>query len=1459
MGRENPQCEPQNINQEIINQPGTGTLEPEKTTKQPGHGTQVPDVESWTNQPGMESRKLHKNDAVETPALPPPMNFQAMPVESSPTGPSVHGVTQRFARPPPRVQRETNVARCRITCVTCPNCADGSLTEKAGDVMSLMARGRRSRLPETAAQSISDMPQVAQQEDPDDEDLTSSDDDSSVSDPNWQNTVLFSVIQPAVTRFLSIPHVNLRRMQIASALHWATDSVVGEYPVSFRPADLVDDQLHARLVRHTMDLPPRHTQQLVLVDVEFHPPAPQHEFERIRLPIYALQFMTAIGFLRSMYLIPYCNYAQLPCFLWRNGIYWSIEDDAFHQLRNGDYVRIVVPPPNPPHQECHPRALASALHMGFHPDTLEMAENLIDENQLQAMPNPYRIILSSDAVPDPMEEVQNLLQLAVEVHQRDKSLMSDQVALADASLLDWECPRMQATLGHHNACGSKVVLGDGRGPKHSLESSYGVRDPAGPLLARKAIGPFDVHASSNYAVCPQVGGNWTCPRMQATLGQNNACRAMMLFLTTRCQPRHYGPASPEQLDFGTLASWSDCPRIQATLGNHDACLHGPSPCTMCGFPSLVGLCSRSQLLVQLAICFCCVSLIYHSRRSRSKEQSAFATLDDPQLPEVLRSKSRVTRASLLHSQEFWVALDEIKFYLKQLGLKCGISWENPCVAHPDCSDTERFRNVASWYRKVCARHSGHQWVASALLLNNHWIPILICMENSTIYTTPAGRRCLVKEVDVGDFHLSDLPVPVNEEDEDMCGFRAIFAMQMHLGSFPRSCTGQQLRRISLKWRQWFGCHLLRTGSAQRKITPECIPFGGAGSGDVHAEIVELLQTKGVPATEAEDRAKSVLLKLGRQPLAKALRGQNPWREVKQLANLASPKVQLVLPSELEAAVQERIATGAPFGDRRKKSSKPSPKPPLCLNAEDITIPDGIFRDAHQAGVSQIAIEAIGPEAQGVVVVNADQAAPYLRFAKPVSKYALALVVVNYQSPLVVGTGEEVRFPARCERTAEPILLTAKVIQIGNVEVTRAAPTNPTKVEEVSAVVVKTCTYRDELQHMQWEKFRTRPLKYLVEDVPCLQPGDQGTSPIIDVWDRQWLNDKLERVRPEDATLFCVCFRVERADLSSVLAKQGKVAHYVEPRSPDGRTPHGAFRVIWINKKDRQGVMLAAQQTAQWTSIVRSGARFGLRVNLDDAQAVHEFHKPNTPFLATDDIMTFHAGPFPHGSNRNALVKLFATWGWQARPSQPKSRAPTGKGVVWEVQAVSKPPYEVYQLAHADILITQVEKKSPKRNRVPNDIQGSARTLAALAQAPEAPPGDPWDAADPWSRYQGPAKISRSSPSQEIPPAQLESIVSQVSKRLLPARPLVATADSPDAAMGADDRVVALEDRMSMIEQTMQDQHKLQTQVTNDLAGQIGHVQQQVDRQTQAIHSHIDSKMQEQLTHVERLLSKRRAE
>ena len=614
-----------------------------------------------------------------------------------------------------------------------------------------------------------------------------------------------------------------------------------------------------------------------------------------------------------------------------------------------------------------------------------------------------------------------------------------------------------------------------------------------------------------------------------------------------------------------------------------------------------------------------------------------------------------------------------------------------------------------------------------------------------------------------EYSLMPVPGAILGAFNNDCGFQTIAWLTEAVFNSEFGTPFQRVAPMELHtaiaWRGIFEQHLHLSQEAKHLVVPAECAFGGAATVDLTKQLADLLHDRGVPVDQSQSRANSVIEKIGRQPISKALRSPNPWKEVKQLANLASPKIQLVLPSEMQAAIQARLDEGKPFGDKKKKLARDrKPRRELALEASDVGIPEGIFRDANNVTLTQIPIQSIGPEAKGVVVVTAEQAAPYLRFSQPVSKHGLALIVINHSSPLVHGSGEEIRFPARCEKTAKPILLSAKIIQIDNTEVTRNAPPHVTKVDEVSTVVIRVCTYRDELNAISWDKFSAKPIKHIVDDVAALQPAGDGSSPIIDVWDRQWLTEKFERTKPADAAMFCACFRIEQGDLLDLLQHQGRVAHYLEPRSQDGRSPDADFRVVWINKKDRQSVVLASQSTTQWTAIVRSGNRLGLRTKTAAARTVHEQHKPQTPYLETDEILTFHAGPFPHGSNRSALVKLFSSWGWQARPTQPKTRTPDGKGVIWEIQSGTKPQYEVYQLAHADILITEIPKRTAKTASGSNDIQGSARTIAALTK--ENRPGimtDPWDIQDPWSGYQPPAKVSRTGVGQELRGDDIEAI------------------------------------------------------------------------------------------------------
>jgi hypothetical protein len=225
-----------------------------------------------------------------------------------------------------------------------------------------------------------------------------------------------------------------------------------------------------------------------------------------------------------------------------------------------------------------------------------------------------------------------------------------------------------------------------------------------------------------------------------------------------------------------------------------------------------------------------------------------------------------------------------------------------------------------------------------------------------------------------------------------------------------------------------------------------------------------------------------------------------------------------------------------------------------------------------------------------------------------------------------------------------------------------------------------------------------------------------------------------------------------------------------------------------------------------------------------------------------------------------LFKLFGQWQWAARPCQPKSRAPNGLGVIWEVQASSQPAHEVYQLQHADVLIAEITKQKQKEPPLAQDIQGSAKTIAALSSQPDVRPAhDPWDDGDPCGGDQTSAKTAKVHHGS-LRPEQMESLVGKVTQRVLDQTKSRATPmEDGDTPRASDERFQSLEQRMTPLEQNLHAAQASQQQHNMEVANQIGHMQHQVDQQSATLTNHPDNKMAEQLAHIERLLLRRSEE
>ena len=194
-------------------------------------------------------------------------------------------------------------------------------------------------------------------------------------------------------------------------------------------------------------------------------------------------------------------------------------------------------------------------------------------------------------------------------------------------------------------------------------------------------------------------------------------------------------------------------------------------------------------------------------------------------------------------------------------------------------------------------------------------------------------------------------------------------------------------------------------------------------------------------------------------------------------------------------------------------------------------------------------------------------------------------------------------------------------------------------------------------------------------------------------------------------------------------------------------------------------------------------------------------------------------------------------------------------MIWVIQATSPPQFEVYQLQHADVLITEVEKRAPKQ-APPTYVQGSAKTIAALAApAKQSETDDPWETEDPWGGYQNPLKAQKKQP-DVMRHDQLDAIVAQVTQRIQSTAKGQVPMDDGDTPMHEDHRFEEMEARLQHLEHTMvEHQHKQESQHV-EVTTAIGHIRHQVESQCDSLQQHLDSKMAEQLQHIERLLTSR---
>ena len=247
-----------------------------------------------------------------------------------------------------------------------------------------------------------------------------------------------------------------------------------------------------------------------------------------------------------------------------------------------------------------------------------------------------------------------------------------------------------------------------------------------------------------------------------------------------------------------------------------------------------------------------------------------------------------------------------------------------------------------------------------------------------------------------------------------------------------------------------------------------------------------------------------------------------------------------------------------------------------------------------------------------------------------------------------------------------MLLSGFLVQSGQESVSPYFRSDGPGVHDVPVTCARLTVFADQWPQ-DWETFSAHPFKHLLAQLQPLQmcrvpecqcemwhPTSSDTSPdvLLDVFKRQFFTDGGRPTKPMNASHFSVQIRYLKAQELALLRMSGLKGVYVEPRTMDASSPSDEYQVVWLPQATFHTAQHQSQCEPLSLGLARSGKRYGLRVTAQQFQTLFSKLKPDGQFLAPGTRQLWQCGPWPYGSDRKSISKIFSEWKWQARPLQP---------------------------------------------------------------------------------------------------------------------------------------------------------------------------------------------------------------
>ena len=346
--------------------------------------------------------------------------------------------------------------------------------------------------------------------------------------------------------------------------------------------------------------------------------------------------------------------------------------------------------------------------------------------------------------------------------------------------------------------------------------------------------------------------------------------------------------------------------------------------------------------------------------------------------------------------------------------------------------------------------------------------------------------------------------------------------------------------------------------------------------------------------------------------------------------------------------------------------------------------------------------------------------------------------------------------------------------------------------------------------------------------------DENQDVVMDVFRRHYYSDQGKPVSGERASHYGVMIRYLKTQEKSLLLCSGSHGVYLEPRTPDAQAPSTDFQVVWL-QTDFPTIQHASQCEERSLGLARNGSKYGIRVHAADFQEVFQRLRPEALFLPPGKRSSWHCGPWPYGTDRKALAKVFRDWKWDARPLQPVHSV--ADGLMWLIQAITDPAETVYNMKHGQVVVTKC--KSEQEKQPPAEVIGqpSTKQFCQIGQGV-----DVLQTQDPWK-----PKVQQLASVKPVDTStQLQEIEQRLEKTLLAKLPVerMVTDDNEDRLQALERQMAQMSDRQTTLESTVQDHHvqnqaqvqSLQSQMLAQLDVQSRKMQGMLDDQLHRLES-----------------------